>query len=151
MILGLLTEPLFKKMFDAMRVNRHGRIYRSLQVVRTFLFVNVGMLMFRADDLTVFGHMFTSMFKNFSFDPVITGSLMTVRIDMADFIVLVAGALILLVVGIYREQGHHLREELAEKNIVLRWAVYYVLIFSIIVFGAYGKGYEVAGFIYAQF
>lgn len=151
MILGLLTEPLFKKLFDAMHVNRQGRIYRMLQVVRTFLFVNVGMLMFRADDLTVFGHMFTSMFKNFSFDPVITGSLMTVRIDMADFIVLVAGALILLAVGIYKEQGHHLREELAEKNIVLRWAVYYVLIFSVIIFGAYGKGYEVAGFIYAQF
>ena len=58
---------------------------------------------------------------------------------------------ILFLVGLYKEKGHQIRAELATKNIVLRWAVYYVLLFGVIILGAYGKGYEVAGFIYAQF
>ena len=134
-----------------MHVDRQGKIYRLLQVVRTFLFVNVGMLMFRADDLTAFGHMFVSMFKEFTLADLTNGTLLGIKLDMADFAVLMAGALILFLVGLYKEKGHQIRAELASKNIVLRWAVYYVLLFSVIILGAYGKGYEVAGFIYAQF
>ena len=64
MVIGLLMEPLFKKLYEKMNVDRQGKVYRLLQVVRTFIFVNVGMLMFRADDLTAFGHMFVSMFRD---------------------------------------------------------------------------------------
>lgn len=151
MILGLLTEPLFKKLFEKLHVNREGKIYKALQVARTFCFVNIGMLMFRADNLKVFGEMFVSMFKNISFDAIKYGNLFEVRIDVYDFVLLLFGAVVLLLVGLYKEQGHHIREEIASKNIVFRWALYYGLIFSVIIFGAYGSGYEVAGFIYAQF
>lgn len=151
MIIGLLTEPFFKKLYEKMHVDRQGKIYRLLQVVRTFIFVNVGMLMFRADDLTAFGHMFASMFRGFTFADLTNGTLLGMKLDMADFAVLAVGALILFLVGLYKEKGHQIRAELATKNIVLRWAVYYVLLFGVIILGAYGKGYEVAGFIYAQF
>lgn len=151
MVIGLLMEPLFKKLYGKMNVDRQGKVYRLLQVVRTFIFVNVGMLMFRADDLTAFGHMFVSMFRGFTFADLTNGTLLGMKLDMADFAVLAVGALILFLVGLYKEKGHQIRAELATKNIVLRWAVYYVLLFGVIILGAYGKGYEVAGFIYAQF
>ena len=40
-----------------------------------------------------------------------------------------------------------------EKKIPLagRWAIFYVLTLVIIVFGAYGLGYDAAQFIYNQF
>jgi D-alanyl-lipoteichoic acid acyltransferase DltB (MBOAT superfamily) len=151
MIIGLLTEPLFKKLYEKLHVNRNGKIYHFLQMVRTFIFVNIGMMIFRADNLKIFGHMFVSMFKGFSLDAISYGDLFDVRLDVHDFVLLLFGALLLLVIGLYKEQGHHIREELAEKNVVLRWAVYYVLIFSVIILGAYGYGYDIAGFIYAQF
>ncbi|MDD6465105.1 MULTISPECIES: MBOAT family O-acyltransferase [Coprococcus] len=151
MILGLLTEPLFRKLFEKMHVNREGKIYKALQVVRTFIFVNIGMLMFRADDLKIFGQMFISMFRNLSWDPIRYGELFDVRIGMSDFLLLLFGAIVLLLVGLYQEQGRHIREDIATKNIVFRWVLYYGLIFSVIILGAYGSGYEVAGFIYAQF
>ena len=151
MVIGLLMEPLFKKLYGKMNVDRQGKVYRLLQVVRTFIFVNVGMLMFRADDLTAFGHMFVSMFRGFTFADLTNGTLLGMKLDMADFVVLTVGALILFLVGLCKEKGHQIRAELATKNIALRWAVYYVLLFGVIILGAYGKGYEVAGFIYAQF
>ena len=151
MILGLLTEPLFKKMYGKLHVNREGKIYKALQIVRTFIFVNIGMLMFRADDLKIFGQMLVSMFHNFTFSVLTSGDLFEVKLDVYDFLLLAFGALVLLLVGLYQEKGHHIREEIATKNIVLRWVLYYGLIFSVIILGAYGSGYEVAGFIYAQF
>lgn len=93
MILGLLTEPLFRKLFEKMHVNREGKIYKALQVVRTFIFVNIGMLMFRADDLKIFGQMFISMFRNLSWDPIRYGELFDVRIGMSDFLLLLFGAI----------------------------------------------------------
>ena len=134
-----------------MHVNREGKIYKALQVVRTFIFVNIGMLMFRADDLKIFGQMFISMFRNLSWDPIRYGELFDVRIGMSGFLLLLFGAIVLLLVGLYQEQGRHIREDIATKNIVFRWVLYYGLIFSVIILGAYGSGYEVAGFIYAQF
>jgi acetyl-CoA carboxylase carboxyltransferase component len=71
--------------------------------------------------------------------------------DAKDFALLIFGALVMFVVGLYKEKGHHIREELAGQNIVIRWAVYYVLAFSVVILGAYGSGYDVVGFIYAQF
>lgn len=151
MIIGLLTEPLFARLYEKMHVNRKGRLYGALQVARTFVFVNVGMLMFRADNLKVFGQMFVSMFRNLSLEAIKSGAVMNMKLDIDDFAVLIFGVVILTVVGLLKEKGHRIREELGSKNIVLRWAVYMTLIFGVIIFGAYGHGYEVAGFIYAQF
>jgi D-alanyl-lipoteichoic acid acyltransferase DltB (MBOAT superfamily) len=151
MVLGLLTEPLFKKLFEKLHVNRAGNIYKLLQLVRTFIFVNIGMMIFRADNLKIFGQMFISMFKDFSFEAVKYGGLFEVGCDAKDFALLIFGALVMFVVGLYKEKGHHIREELAGQNIVIRWAVYYVLAFSVVILGAYGSGYDVVGFIYAQF
>ena len=105
MVIGLLMEPLFKKLYGKMNVDRHGKVYRLLQVVRTFIFVNVGMLMFRADDLTAFGHMFVSMFRGFTFADLTNGTLLGMKLDMADFAVLAVGALILFLVGLCKEKG----------------------------------------------
>ena len=43
------------------------------------------------------------------------------------------------------------REKLAEQNIVFRWGIIYLAIFSILIFGAYGKGFDPAAFIYTQY
>lgn len=40
---------------------------------------------------------------------------------------------------------------LIEHNFVIRWLVYYFLLFSTIILGAYGVGYGGAAAIYAQF
>ena len=41
--------------------------------------------------------------------------------------------------------------KIAEKKVVVRWAIYYILIFSILIFGIYGKGYNASSFIYGNF
>lgn len=151
MLIGMLFEPVFRKVFEKTHIKREGKVFRFFQLIRTFLLVNIGMLLFRADTFGSFLSMFASIFKNFTFTPVLNGDIFYIGCDIHDFIVLVVGVIILLLVGLYKEKGHAIREELAQTNIVLRWLVYYGLIFAVVILGAYGTGYETVGFIYAQF
>jgi D-alanyl-lipoteichoic acid acyltransferase DltB (MBOAT superfamily) len=150
-IAGMLCEPLFNKFLTISHINREGKFWRTFQLVRTFILVNIGMLLFRADNLRVFADMFRSIFSGFTLSPIMDGSIFTLGVDGHDFIILAVSAVILLLVGILQEKGHGIRKELASKNIVFRWAVYYALIMFIVIYGAYGTGYNAAGFIYAQF
>lgn len=151
MVCGMLFEPVFARTCSVLHINREAGWFRLFQMLRTFILVNIGMLMFNAKSFMTFCHMFVSMFKNFNFDMVNDGTFFLLGCDRHDFLVLAIGTIIVFIVSILQEMGHSLRLELAKSNIVLRWAVYYVLLFSIIIFGAYGDNYDVIGFIYAQF
>lgn len=151
MLLGMLFEPVFRRFFEKTRMKREGKAVYVFRLVRTFLLVNIGMMLFRADTVKSFISMFISIFRNFSFAPLINGDILCVGLDIYDFLVLIVGVIILFMVGLYKEKGHDIRKELAETNLVFRWLVYYGLIFAVLIFGAYGSGYEAAGFIYAQF
>ena len=47
--------------------------------------------------------------------------------------------------------NHYIRESVARQYLPVRWAAYAGLILAIVVFGAYGTGYDAVDFIYAQF
>ena len=150
-VAGMLCEPLFKKFFALSHISREGKAWKVFQIVRTFILVNIGMLLFRADNLKVFAGMFKSIFSGFTLTPITSGKIFELGVDRHDFLILAASVVILLVVGILQEKGHKIRKELGAKNIVLRWTVYYALIMLIVICGAYGMEYSTAGFIYAQF
>ena len=57
----------------------------------------------------------------------------------------------MFIVGLLQEKGYSIREKISKQNIVFRWTLYYGIIFSIIIFGIYGKGYSASNFIYGQF
>ena len=71
-------------------------------------------------------------------------------LDVYDFSVLIISLIALFVVERLSTKGN-VREKLFKQNIVFRWIVIYGLVFSIIVFGCYGVGYDPASFIYKRF
>jgi len=151
MILGMFCEPLFSTILSALHIKRKFKWYHIFQIVRTFIIVNIGMLIFRADDLIVAAKMLISTFSGFTFATLANGSLLTLGIDKLDMQVIMFGALVIFIVGLLQEKGYSLRQTIASKNIVLRWCVYFTAIFFVIILGAYGVGYSPADFIYAQF
>ncbi|CAB1243897.1 D-alanyl-lipoteichoic acid biosynthesis protein DltB [Ruminococcaceae bacterium BL-4] len=150
-ILGLLFEPVFRRFFEATKINRKGKGFQAFQVVRTFFLVNVGMLIFRANTLRSFRAMFVSMFSGFNPSVLTDGSLLSLGLDYKDLIILAVGTLLLWIVGRLHTKGHHLRDELAQKNSFLRWGLSMAMLFVIIMFGAYGYGYVAINPIYGNF
>ena len=40
---------------------------------------------------------------------------------------------------------------LTNNHLIIRWFVYIVLIFNVLLFGVYGSGYDLSGFLYGGF
>lgn len=150
MMLGLLFEPLFVKITNALHISRKSKPYFVFQVIRTFLLVNLGMLIFRANTLFDAWYALCAIFSKFNGD-IFATSVLSYKLHIYDFVVIAIGAVALFIVGVLQERGHHLRDEIAKKNIVIRWIIYFVALFILIIVGAYGEGYRVADFLYAQF
>jgi hypothetical protein len=58
---------------------------------------------------------------------------------------------LLLGVDLFQEMGYQIRVKISQQNIIFRWVIYLLAIFSIIIFGIYGIGYDAASFIYMGF
>ncbi len=61
------------------------------------------------------------------------------------------GIVVLLIIGILQEMGVSIRESLAKQNILFRWGLILLLLAAVLVFGAYGEGYDASAFIYGNF
>lgn len=144
---GKLIEPFVNNVNTKLHINTQSFIYKGLQIVRTAILVMIGELFFRANGLKAGFAMFKQMITNFSFNV----NLFTLGIDVQDLIIVGIILLGVLILGILREKGINIREEISKKNIILRWAIYYTIILTIIVFGAYGAGYVPVPPMYAEF
>lgn len=151
MMLGMLFEPAIAKACKAIHLNREAVPFRLFQILRTFVLVNIGMLLFRANSLQSAVSMFFSIFRGTGASAITNGSLLRLGLDAKDFAVLAVSVLILLAVGLMQEKGVSLRRTVGEWPLPARWAVYFAGIFAVIIFGAYGTGYAPAALIYAGF
>lgn len=142
MMIGILLEPILKKIISIFKVNTEVWSYKFFQAIRTILIVCFGMFLFRVDSFAQMGVMLHSK---------ASAALFSLGLKKSDFALLIVGTFIMLIVGVMQEFNINIRKELQKQNLIFKWLVYYIIIFSIIIFGIYGKGYDAASFIYGGF
>ncbi len=147
-LLGNIFEPIIASICTKLKINRENKFYVYLRIFKTWIFIFLGELFFRAPTMKV-GIGMTK--RIFSFKGLQSHELLNLGLDLKDYTILFIAIIILFVIGILREKNINIREEISKKHIVIRWLIYYILIFSIIIFGAYGKGYIPVDPIYADF
>lgn len=151
MMLGLFLEPVSQKICSALKINRKSAWYHLFQIVRTFVIVNGGMLIFRADNLKTALSMLKSVFTDFSFDVLAVGSKNGLGLDLKDYAIVIIGVLLIFTVSLLHEKGIRLREKIAGFAFPVKFVLYMLAILVVIVFGAYGENYGVQDLIYANF
>ena len=148
MVIGMFMEPVFHKILEALHIQKEKTYFKFFQILRTVFIVNIGMLIFRADTLSAAYHMFISCFQNFHLDLSVIAHL---GLSVADVSIILIGTLVVFIMSLIKEKGIHIRESISKWNIVPRWSFYLTSLFVVIIFGAYGRGYDIVSFIYAQF
>jgi len=147
--LGMLLEPVFLKLLPRLHLSREKFGYRLFQILRTFVLVNIGMLIFRADSLPAAGAMLASALRPYG------GSLIQVMttkgLPLEQAAIVAAGAVLVFAVSFLRERGIGLRDRIAAMPLPARWCIYDALILTVVIAGAYGPGFGAVDFIYAQF
>lgn len=151
MMLGQGMKPLSDKVLHRLHISRDSHRYHIFEVFRTCLAVCFGMLIFRAATLTQASEIFLSILSDFNLSELFNGSLLLPGIHLYDYFILALSSAIFFMVSLFQERGYELRYEISKQMLPIRWSLYMSMIFSIIIFGAYGGNFDDTTFIYGEF
>ena len=147
----ILTQKIRDKVVNKLKINRSTFAHKTFQVLFTFGLVSFAWLFFKASSMSEAVHILKSVI---SFDGISTekawifkdGSL---GLDDKDFWMMTHTLLILMIVE-FVQRKQDLLVMLNKQPIWFRWTIYYLLFFSITIFGFYGEANAV-DFVYFQF
>ena len=118
------------------------KIGSALMMIRTYIFFALSLLFFRVKHLTDVFYAYRHMFDGFQ------TSIKELRLGMEDFYWIVFGiAVLILFLVEYFNGKRNLIKASEQLSTPWRWLVYFVLVFVIVFYGAFG----VENFIYIQF
>ncbi|MCR5449535.1 MAG: hypothetical protein K6F23_09065 [Solobacterium sp.] len=122
-----------------------AKVPRVLQIIKTDLLVMAGWIIFRAQGLRASLTMLKGLFqRSYSLNWTMLGT------DGYDMTVLLISVIILFAVS-FLQGKESISDRLLRQNIVIRWTACISLIFVIVIFGAYGSGFNASDFIYGGF
>ena len=142
MMLGLLLKPVLDKLIIILKIKTDVWSFKLFQATRTILIVCFGMFIFRCDKLSD-----VTRLLNSNLEIPIT----KLGLKSSDFAILLIGLVVMIVISTMQELNIDVRKKLQDQNLLFRWIIYYILIFTIIIFGIYGPGYNAQSFIYGGF
>lgn len=149
MMLGELCKPLFEKLKDKFHIKEGNKPFAVFQMLRTFVIVNIGMLLFRSATVGEFVNLLKQSVASFNY---LSGAKEVWVVSNGLFFALI-GLIAVLIISIFREKNNNalFRDLLYQKPFVLRYLVALFLLVFTLSFGIYGSGNDTATFVYAQF
>ena len=152
-MVSILLEPLFISAKDKLHIKDTNIPFMLFQMFRTFLIVLVGYVFDVAPSFSQAMRTFWLFFTNQNFK-LGYSQISDLGLGKKDYLVVLIGGLIIFIASIIQERaknGMDIRHMLDQKPFILRFALLFIALISIVVFGIYGSGYSAADFVYAQF
>lgn len=150
-VLGGMTAKARRSIREKLGVKENTLSTRLAKMLVTFVLIDLTWIFFRANTVSDAFYILGSLFRGWDLKALIDGSLLRMGLDMTEWIVLGLGVIVLIAVGVMRERGMHLRALLSRQQVWFRWLVYLTAVFSVLLLGVYGPGFEASAFIYFQF
>lgn len=125
---------------------------RLLQTLVTFLLVTFAWLFFRSGELEVALEILKNMCRFDNWTGILEGSLSTEILGGKIYMnILIVSILALFIVDFYKYKGRDVAELFLAQKWWFRTLMIMLMIFTILLFGCYGKIYDTQQFIYFQF
>lgn len=148
-VIGDILRPAREKICRALHINRESGLWRAVQVVTTFVLIDFAWLFFRAPSFMTALYMIRFTMRGGAV--VEPGTEVWLGLEPPELVVLVIAVLVLIVVDLIHEKKPDLRAVITARPLPVRWAVYLIGIYIVLIFGMYGPGFSEAQFIYFQF
>lgn len=149
-VLGELLKPLFGRIIKLLRINTETAGWHLFQSCRVFVLAAIGNVYFRLPSVKVAHEVFKRSVAVWNPWILFDGSLYQLGLSEKNCRLLMICLLIAVIVE-FIQQKVSVRTVIRRQNLVFRWGIWIMLITAIAVFGMYGPGYDVSGFIYQQF
>ena len=145
----LMEEPCAKCM-KRFNINPESRAIGAVRIIRTFFLVCIGDLFFRAKNVPVAFRMLKLSVSTWNPGVLWNGAMLNLGLGRVEFIIVIVSLFILLAVSLLQQKGS-VRDMIAARKLPIRWLIWYILLFWVILFGSYGPEYNAADFIYQGF
>ena len=139
-------EPLYRRFHDKFPRLTASYGYHCFEATRTFLLMGLIRSLDCYANVGLTFRMWGSMFKLSNLSECFSGQIFDLGLEIKDYAVL-AVAVIAVAVVAKLSQNRDLREWLWGKT-ALSWTLSGAILIAIILFGAYGIGYDASQFIY---
>ena len=145
-----LLAPIFARMRTTLKVDAESRAYHVFRIIRTFIVVNIGWYFDRIYD---FGSCLQGFYNTiFRFDlGMFYSYIHSLGIShlKAVLVMVVIGCLIVFIISVLQERGIDCIGRILALNVVVRFALYAVIVLLILF--SFAFGFTGGGFIYANF
>ena len=125
-------------------------LVKVFRAIKLFFIVIFGEMFFRADSMRRGFEMFKVIFTDFDMKEL-TKHLGDFGMDFHDYVTVIVAFLLIMILNILKEKNVPYRDKFMALPVPVRWIIWYAIMMSIVIFGAYGSGYDAAGMIYAKF
>jgi len=150
-VTGNLTQKPRRTLCSKLHIKEDTTWLHVLKVIITFIFVDTAWVFFRADSISHGLRLLRIAVTEWNPWVLFQEGLFRLGIDRKETYLLFFFLVLMFVFDYLHEKGISLRKKIASYSIVVRWAIYLLLLVSIILFGKYGYGFNAVDFIYMQF
>lgn len=143
-------EPLYAKFHNRFHL-KEKTAYGVFQVVRTILLMSALRMFDVYKDVGTTFRMMWTMISTPNAGVLFDGSMLNIGLKASDYAVLLVGTITLFAVSFIKLKKGSVRDQLYKKTSYVFYSVMAVMLIVILVYGAYGEGYNAVEFIYQKF
>lgn len=141
---------LFYKRFHKKFHLKNRWYFRLFQIMRTIFLMSCLRMFDCYKNVSTTFKMFGSMFADFNIWDLNKKAFLDLGLSGYDYLILLSGLAIMTVVSLLQRKGS-VRKQIMNCKFPVRFLIWYGLFLAILIFGAYGVGYDVSQFIYNRF
>ena len=150
--IGDITAEQRKKIRAALQVKEGSVSEKIFQTIITFNLVTFAWIFFRSTRFLSGVEYVSHMLCFSSVEKLFDGSLFIAGFSFVQCVVVLVNIVIISLLDYFRsKQNKDFRNRILDAHIVLRWGIYFILIYDVLLFGVYGQGYDLSGFLYGGF
>ena len=150
-IFGQITESLRKKIRKLMRIEEGSFSECLYQRLITFHLVTLAWIPFRASSVRRTLRYIYNMFSKPSLWVLFDGTILNYGLSRNHIALLLIHLAILMAIELLFKRQEDFIAGLTKQHFIVRWGIYFILLFDVLLFGVYGGGYDMAGFMYGGF
>lgn len=145
--ISLFLEDNYAHIKQKLHIKEGNILYKGFCIVRTWCIVLIADIIIRCPNIeavgTAFGKIATEFGTGICFDSSLYEWSNTKPFLLVLFIVFAVSCL--------QEKEVDVLALIDKQKLVIRWGVYYLLVFAVLLFGIYGLSYDTSQFIYGMF
>lgn len=150
-IVGELTISIRAKVKKIMEIKENTFSDNLYKTIITFNLVSFAWIFFRSTSFMNSIAYIKNMFSNLNIHILFDGTLFTYGINQNMFNLLITQIIIIFIIEHKFCKKEDLINWITGTHIIIRWSIYLILFFSILLFGVYGNGYDITDFMYGGF